>query len=144
MNQAQTHDNLWNDYEGKNVGKPSFLNWLSNIGTGLLSLFALPTDNATKDLSEAHPENTLAVGLANEPIPDCCSLYYDIDAEPERQCPYEGSKREYTCPEGYYQQYWTCVEGTRIAACAECTQNQETCWIGDFHCSIWWWVGEEC
>ena len=143
MNQAQTQDDFWNVAEGRNTKKRSFLDRLSSIGTELVSLFALPNDNTTEGASEIQSEKTLTTGLVNEPMPDCCSLYYNIDLHPERECPYEGSKSEYTCPEGFYQQYWTCVEGTRIAACAECTESQETCWEGDFHCSIWWWVGQE-
>jgi hypothetical protein len=72
--------------------------------------------------------------------PDCCSLYYPNGPE----CNYSGDKSNYTCPSGYHRQWWPCCEGTRQAGCGECTTNTDTCWSGQFNCSIWWWTGESC
>ena len=67
--------------------------------------------------------------------PGCCHL-----ALPNNPCPYVGNPANYTCPPGYYRQWWNCPEGTRIRACAECTRDAESCWFGPFYCSIWWWA----
>lgn len=74
-------------------------------------------------------------------IPDdkCCHL-----ARPDRECQWVGSKSHYTCPQGYYRQWWYCCEGTQQVACGECTTSPSTCWSGPFECSIWWYTGQSC
>jgi hypothetical protein len=69
-------------------------------------------------------------------IPDdrCCVL-----ARKDNECVYYfGDKSNYVCKEGYYRQWWYCLEGTQRFGCGECTQNAETCWQGDWECSIFW------
>jgi hypothetical protein len=68
-------------------------------------------------------------------IPGCCHL-----ALPNTPCPYVGHPSNYTCPSGYYRQWWYCTEGSQRRACAECTKSSTTCWQGPFICSIWWWA----
>jgi hypothetical protein len=81
----------------------------------------------------------------------CCSLEY-LDQE----CPYEGDKRNFRCPPGYYKSAWTCTEGTRTVYCGECTpdgvskekqkeaevkkENYGDCWSGPWACSIWYYL----
>jgi len=74
-------------------------------------------------------------------IPDdkCCVL-----ARLDNECSWVGSKSNFTCPQGYYRQWWYCCEGTQQIACAECTTSQNTCWSGSFACSIWWYTGQSC
>ena len=67
--------------------------------------------------------------------PGCCNL-----ALPNNPCPYVGQPSNFTCPSGYYRQWWYCNEGSGRRACAECTQNTTSCWFGPFYCSIWWWA----
>jgi hypothetical protein len=69
----------------------------------------------------------------------CCYL-----ARKDNECHWVGSKSNFTCPQGYYRQWWYCCEGTQQIACAECTQSQSTCWSGDWECSIWWSTGQSC
>lgn len=73
-------------------------------------------------------------------IPDdkCCVL-----ARKDKECQWVGSKSNFTCPQGYYRQWWYCCEGTQQIACAECTP-QNTCWSGPWECSIWWYTGQSC
>jgi len=74
-------------------------------------------------------------------IPDdkCCFL-----ARTDNECRWLGSKSNYSCPAGYYRQWWYCCEGTQQIACGECTQNPSTCWSGGWQCSIWWYSGATC
>jgi hypothetical protein len=74
-------------------------------------------------------------------IPDdkCCVL-----ARPDNECYWIGSKSNFSCPSGYYRQWWYCCEGSQQIACAECTTNPNTCWSGTFACSIWWYTGQTC
>lgn len=74
-------------------------------------------------------------------IPDdkCCGL-----ARPDNECAWQVFKSNYTCPEGYHRHWWYCCEGTQQIACGECTQNADTCWVGPFDCSIWWYTGQSC
>ena len=65
----------------------------------------------------------------------CCDLYYS-----DKECDYSGDKSNYSCPEGWYRQWWFCTEGSRTAGCGECTRSETTCWSGPFECSIWWWA----
>jgi hypothetical protein len=69
----------------------------------------------------------------------CCHL-----ARLDRECQWVGSKSSFTCPPGYYRQWWYCCEGTQQLACGECTTNQSTCWSGSFECSIWWQTSLSC
>lgn len=158
MNQSQSQDNLWNPVGGSRTKRP-FLGWLSNIGTGLLSLVEQgesgggggtyepePTDYPKPDpeptdYTKPDPEPTdPPFNPSKVPIPDCCSLFYNINVDPSKMCHYpDDDVPAYTCPSGYQQEYWTCVEGTRVAACAECAAG-DSCWQGPWECSIWWWV----
>ena len=74
-------------------------------------------------------------------IPDdkCCFL-----ARKDNECKWVGSKSSFTCPQGFYRQWWYCCEGTHQLACAECTTSQSNCWSGSFDCSIWWDTGQSC
>ena len=74
-------------------------------------------------------------------IPDdkCCHL-----ARPDKECNWSLAKSNYSCPQGFYKQSWYCCEGTQQVGCGECTTNQDTCWSGDFACSIWWYSGKQC
>jgi hypothetical protein len=74
-------------------------------------------------------------------IPDdkCCHL-----ARKDKECMWAGAKQFYTCPPGYYRQWWYCCEGTQQLGCGECTTNPDTCWSGSFECSIFWETGESC
>lgn len=75
------------------------------------------------------------------PIPDdkCCYL-----ARTDNECNWVGSKSNFTCPEGYYRQWWYCCEGTQQIACGECTTSESNCWTGPWECSIWWYTGQSC
>ena len=70
---------------------------------------------------------------------DCCQL-----ALPDTECSYSDTKDQFTCPEGYHKQYWTCCEGTRLLGCGECTTDPGTCWDGEYICSTWWITGQSC
>lgn len=69
----------------------------------------------------------------------CCHL-----ARPDNQCAWRVSKSLFTCPEGYHRQWWYCCEGTQQIACGECTKSADTCWVGPWECSIWWYTGQSC
>ena len=99
--------------------------WFSRLGLGLLA-----AADGGYGSDDAPPE---------EPIPACCVL-----ALPDTECQYQGDKSNYACPSGFYRQWWFCCEGTRQAACGECTESSSTCWAGPFQCSIWWWTGQSC
>jgi hypothetical protein len=148
MNKVQSQDNLWNPVTG-NKTKVPFLGWLSNIGTGLLSAFEQggsgggggygeePTEYRRRPYPTDEPP---PFNPSKEPIPECCSLWYNINVDPSKMCHYpDNNVPAYTCPSGFQQEYWTCVEGTRVAACAECAAG-DSCWQGPWQCSIWWWV----
>lgn len=66
--------------------------------------------------------------------PACCSLATCIE------CDWEGSKDQYTCPEGWYPTYWTCIDANNQSwVCGECSWAQSTnCFQGPFRCSIWY------
>lgn len=118
------------------------LDWLSRWGIGLLSHFAKLTDKV-RDAKKRHKEEKS--GPYGDPTPEpmdddkCCHL-----ALPNTECSYSGSKANYTCPPGYYRQWWFCCEGTQQIGCGECTGDSSTCWSGPFVCSIWWWTGQSC
>ena len=73
-------------------------------------------------------------------IPDdrCCGL-----ARMNRECYWAGRKSEYFCPEGYHKLWWYCCEGTQQVGCGECTESLQTCYQGNYQCSIWWYA-ETC
>lgn len=131
----------WNVGAGGDSAGRSPLDLLSRLGMGLLSLFAKLAESASNPVSGI--KDKLHRKLKNEgprePIPDCCSL-----ALPDKECPYRGTKSNYICSEGYHRRWWFCCEGTRQAACAECTTYADGCWQGEFECSIWWWTGQSC
>lgn len=117
------------------------LDWLSRAGMGLLAFFAESADEASGgSYTERPPQYAVQPQPEEEPVPDCCDLYFPNGPF----CEYEGHKSNYRCPEGYNRQYWPCCEGTRLVACGECTQSTTTCWQGEFVCSIWWWMDGSC
>lgn len=128
----------WNGGEGRQRQRRSPLDWLSRMGIGLLSFFSNSADEAA-GASSTKPKDAYADQPVEQPIPDCCSL-----ARPDKECHYVGSKTNYTCPDGFYRQFWVCLEGTQLVGCGECTQSTTTCWDGDFDCSIWFWVEGSC
>lgn len=118
--------------------------WLSRLGIGLLSLFAKLTEEGAGGSPAVrysqYSERPRPYGEEPEVNDDkCCHL-----ALPDKECPYSGDKSNYTCPDGYYRQWWFCCEGTQQVGCGECTTDESTCWSGDFYCSIWWWTGQSC
>lgn len=131
--EVQSHAGMRPD--GREVHSP--LEWLSRAGIGLLSFFSAVNDASTG--SKDKPEAKYAERPVEQPIPECCSL-----ARPDRECHYTYQKSEYSCPDGYHQQYWTCCEGTHLVGCGECTTSTSTCWQGDFECSIWWDIEGSC
>ena len=144
MTPSHVADHVWNVGEGGGTERRSPFDWLSRAGIGLLSFFA----NSTGGGSSSRSGGTTAKRqdqYANqpppkaEPIPACCHL-----ALPNTECSYSGAKSNYTCPTGYYRQWWFCCEGTRQVGCGECTKSTSTCWSGPFVCSIWWWSGQSC
>lgn len=66
--------------------------------------------------------------------PDCCHLATC------RECAWQGSKDQYTCPTGYHQTYWTCIDQNGTSwVCGECAWETSTnCFQGPFRCSIWY------
>ncbi len=107
-------------------------NWLSQTGMKMMAAAAGERGFAGKRKSKPK-QDTTSGGMA------CCHL-----ALPDRECKYKGDKSSYTCPSGWYRQWWFCCEGTRQAGCGECTKSTSTCWQGPFECSIWWWTGQSC
>lgn len=66
--------------------------------------------------------------------PSCCSLAMC------RECSWQGSKDQYTCPDGWHQTYWTCIDENGASwVCGECAWATSTnCFEGPFYCSIWY------
>lgn len=106
---------------------------LSHLGIQVLSMAAAAGQRGPKATST--PGERMGDDRARIMAPGCCHL-----ALPNTPCAYVGQPSNYTCPEGYYRQWWYCTEGTQRRACAECTQSASTCWQGPFVCSIWWWA----
>lgn len=65
----------------------------------------------------------------------CCHL-----ACPHTECPYEGDKSNFQCPEPYQKTSWTCCEGTTLVGCGECACGNN-CFSGPWYCSIAFEVG---
>ena len=99
--------------------------WLGALGIGIVG--AISDILATPQAAQA--------GLASP----CCSLATNTkcSATACRNCGCS-SCYHFTCPAGYYKQYWWCTSGTRLIGCGECTKSTSTCWSGPFACSIWW------
>lgn len=74
----------------------------------------------------------------------CCALVK------ENECPYTGSKSNYTCPSGYTKFCWMCCEGSSKIGCGECIKqasNPTDCWDAtdeNAACSIWWDCATDC
>jgi LysM domain len=86
-------------------------------------------------------------------IPDekCCGLAYT-----DQECPYDGDKKNFKCPPGYFKSAWTCTEGTRTIYCGECTtegvatakqreaeqkgEDYGDCYKYPIACSIWYYL----
>lgn len=68
------------------------------------------------------------------PAPSCCHLATC------RECDWEGSKDQYTCPDGWHQTYWTCIDENGASwVCGECAWATSTsCFQGPFYCSVWY------
>lgn len=66
------------------------------------------------------------------PAPQCCQLASCVE------CAWEGSKDQFTCPEGFQPTYWTCIDpfGDTIV-CGECSRGAN-CFAGPWACSIWY------
>lgn len=128
----EAHPHVWHTDE------PALpLRWLSRLGTGLVSFAAKIADR----LGGRAPDRQAADVDASEaqvvggPDHGCCVPYYPNGP----YCPYpSGNPAAYTCQSGYYKQLWTCTQGSILWYCAECTQNQSSCWYGPFQCSLWW------
>lgn len=122
------------------VHRWSLLDPLSRLGTGLISFFALGSETGGGS-GGSGPEKAVsasATAVSELRGPGCCHL-----ALPNTPCSHpQGQPCKYTCPEGYYRQWWYCREGTRQRGCAECTGDRDSCWYGPFNCSIWWWQDE--
>jgi hypothetical protein len=99
----------------------------------------IPTTNPATAPSGAQPGPPVLISDDK-----CCHLIKD------NECPYSGSKSQYTCPSGYVKFAWACCEGGQIIGCGECIQaasNPTTCWDADSAntaCSIWWWCTDDC
>lgn len=119
---------------------PPRAGWLARLGLKMVAAGA-GGDRPAAGRAGAFPEGAFGWkgGGPMEGGMACCQL-----ALPDRECQYVGDKSNYTCPEGWHRQYWTCCDGTRIAGCGECTRSTSTCWVGPFECSIWWWTGQSC
>ena len=140
---------------GWNTGSP--LDWLARLGGSMLSFFAQFGDSASGGTSggyqaapsepeeksyKKYDEEPVPQQKPPDPLPQCCHVFYPNGP----YCNYVGKPQSYTCPPGYYRQWWFCCEGSRgrEAACAECTQSQSTCWSGPFNCSTWWITDQPC
>jgi hypothetical protein len=135
----EAHPNVWGSGE-----EISPLRWLSQLGTALLSSFAKVADRiggSSPDRQQAGDQSIASVPPPVQPVPACCNLAFPNG--PFCHHP-PNNKPAYTCPTGFYRQWWYCCEGTRQAACAECTTSTTTCWQGTFKCSIWWYTGHRC
>lgn len=65
--------------------------------------------------------------------PHCCSL---ATCTP---CNYNVSHDRFYCPAGYNRFTWSCMEGSQLAWCGECTTSTTSCYQGTFNCSCWFW-----
>jgi hypothetical protein len=148
MTPSHVADHVWNLGERGGTESRSPLDWLSRAGIGLLSFFADLTGggsggpsgrSSAKSTTKRQDQPAYQPSPEAEPIPACCHL-----ALPDTECRYRIVKSNYTCPPGYYRQWWFCCEGTRQVGCGECTKSTTTCWSGPFICSIWWWSGQSC
>lgn len=132
---------VWNVGEVSVPERRSPLAWLSRAGIGLLSFFANSTNDASGGSYTERQDEYVERRPQDGAVVDdkCCHL-----ALPNTECHYSGDKSNYTCPSGWYRQWWFCCEGTRQVGCGECTRSTTTCWSGPFICSIWWWTGRSC
>jgi len=133
----------------------SLFDRLAKLGGNMLSLFAQFGDSASSggpgyQMAGANEERSYGQSGDQpapqqnppDPLPRCCRVFYPNGP----YCNYVGRPQDYTCPSGYYRQWWFCCEGSRgrEAACAECTQSTSTCWSGPFNCSTWWITDQPC
>lgn len=65
--------------------------------------------------------------------PHCCTLATCT------WCNYQVNPDRFTCPSGYNRFTWSCMEGSQLAWCGECTTSTEDCFHGDIICSAWFW-----
>lgn len=125
--------------------------WFTKMGMGLLSFFAQFGDaGSSSGGDQAQASSGDAAGVSSYqtkdtttgkrppfPMPSCCAVYFPNGPF----CDYPGSDpSQYTCPQGYYRQWWFCPPTNSFGACAECTTDKDTCWRGDFLCSTWWYI----
>jgi hypothetical protein len=126
-------------------GTPRPLRWLfdafSQFAGKLLSVAAEEgASGGNSGTSDPQSKTLEAAGPMPQPIPQCCTLYYQ-----DRACDYpSGQPQNYICPPGYHRQWWHCCEGTHLVGCGECTTDTSTCWEGSFACSIWWNTSTAC
>ncbi|WP_331771900.1 hypothetical protein OG948_50930 (plasmid) [Embleya sp. NBC_00888] len=60
----------------------------------------------------------------------CCSLASCT------MCNYRVAHDRFYCPTGYNRTVWSCVSGSSMFWCGECSGGT-SCWNGPFACSIW-------
>jgi hypothetical protein len=115
--------------------------FVSQLGVKLLSMAA----DARGSASRSKKRSMRVKGQRASPLDmACCYL-----AKPDTECPYTNDKAGYTCPDGYYKQWWFCCQGTRQVGCGECTKSTSTCSElpvrdDNYACSIWWYTGASC
>jgi hypothetical protein len=96
--------------------------WFSRWGMHLIAYFAEGGGGFAQDCPD--PCNQ-AIGPVR-----CCHL-----ACPHKECPYDGDKSNFQCPEPYHRTFWTCCEGTTLVGCGECACGSN-CFSGPWYCSI--------
>jgi hypothetical protein len=99
------------------------LRWLSRWGMNLVMYFA---DAGGGGLAQE------CLNPCNQPITQvrCCHL-----ACPHTECPYDGDKWNFKCPEPYQRTMWTCLDGSTMVGCGECACGS-SCGSRPWYCSI--------
>lgn len=63
--------------------------------------------------------------------PYCCNLAFPNGP----WCGGTQGSGNFTCPSGYYKQFWTCCAPAGLVSCWECTTDSSTCEGGSYVCS---------
>jgi hypothetical protein len=132
------------------------LHSLSRVGISLISLLAANdsssgqgTGGATGSGTGGHSKQALsatatAAVASGAPLVQsaqldhgCCQPWFPNGP----YCQYTGGPQHFTCPDGSYQYWWYCCQGTQRWGCGECTKSHIDCWHGDWTCSTWWQEG---